>query len=428
MKAAQILLFRAVALDPNFASAYRAIGSTYYNLGDYNEAANYCKKAFDLRDRATERERLGIEVMYYGYGLNDYEESIRRTKQLLEIYPNTTNSWVSLSNLYTKLGEYPQAIDAAEHAYRIDPQSSVATVELARSYLRGGRLADAKRIARAAHAAEKDHWDVHSILFQIAFVERDAAGMKEEGEWGLTHQHANTSLVDLGFASAAGGRLREAMDELSRARSEALRSGDQDFAEGVPLRMARVQAVLGATSQAAESLKQMKGVQGDPSDPGELAYLKAMTGDIGYAERFLANEAGGAGHNTVITRVYAPLLRALLALKSHNPEEAIQDLEAARVYQMRDFTVPFLRAQAEADAGLLDAAAGDCRLILDNPGVDPIAPEYPLAHLGLARILAKQGKADEARKEYEAFLDAWKTSDTDLPQVHEAQRELAQLQ
>jgi tetratricopeptide (TPR) repeat protein len=427
MKAAQILLNRAIALDPNFASAYRAMGSTYYNLGDYNQAAEFYKRAFDLRDRTTERERLGIEVMYYAYGLNDYEESIRRTKQLLQIYPNTTNSWVNLANLYTRLGEYPQAIDAAERAYKFDPQSSVATVELARSYLHDNRFADAKNIATLAHAQGKDHWDIHSILFQIAYVEHDTAKMKQEGEWGLTHQHANTSLYDLAFASAAGGKLREAEDEFSRARVAALRDGEEDFAKGIPLRVARVQVVLGKQALAGTALKQVKGNQGDPSDPGELAYLKVITGDLASAQHFVATADTGETPSTVIVGVYVPLVRALLALRAHKPEEALRLLEPARVYQLRDFTVPFLRAQAETEAGSLDAAAADYRLILDNQGVDPIAPEYSLAHLGLARLLVRQQKTEMARDEYRDFFRAWKDADADLPLLRDAKREFAEL-
>lgn len=427
MKAAQILLNHAIALDPNFASAYRAIGSTYYNLGDYNQAAEFYKKAFDLRDRTTEPERLGIEVMYYGYGLNDYEESIRRTKQLLQIYPNTTNSWVNLSNLYTRLGEYPQAVDAAERAYKIDPQSSVAAVELARAYLHANRFADAKNISTRAHAQGKDHWDIHSILFQVAYVEHDTAKMKQEGEWGLTHQHANTSLYDLAFASAACGKLRESEDEFSRARSEALRDGDLDFAEGIPLRTARVQAVLGQSVLAAASLKLVKGNQGDPSDPGELAYLKAMTGDLAFAQHFVATADTGDKRSTVIVGIYVPLVRSMLALKAHKPEEAVRLLEPARVYQLRDFTVPYLRAQAESEAGSLEAAAADFQLILDNQGVDPIAPEHSLAHLGLARVLVRQQKTEMALKEYRAFFSAWKDGDADLPLLQEAKREFIGL-
>ena len=427
MKAAQILLNRAVSLDPGFASAYRAIGSSYYNLGDYNQAAKYYTKAFDLRERTTERERLGIEVMYYAYGLNDYEESIRRTRQLLEIYPNMTNSWVSLANLYTKLGEYAQSIDAAEHASRLDPQSSVATVELARAELKASHFADAKRIATEAIAEGKDHWDIHSILYQIAYLEHDVAKMKEEGAWGLSHQHANTSLYDMGVAAATGGKLREATDDLSRSRSEALRDGEADFAEGVLLREARVAMELNQPRLAAQSLKQLKAYQGDPSDPGQLAYLKAMMGDIAFAERFVANSESNESHNTVIEGIYVPLVNALLALKNHKPEEAVRLLEPARVYQLRDYTVPSLRAQAETEAGRLEEAAADYRLILDNRGVDPISPLSSLAHLRLARVLVLEKKTDAARSQYREFLEAWRDADPSIALLADARRELAQL-
>jgi DNA-binding winged helix-turn-helix (wHTH) protein/tetratricopeptide (TPR) repeat protein len=112
-KAAQVQLERAVSFDPAFASAYRLLGSSYYNLFDFSEAAVYYKKAFDLRDRTTERERLGIEIMYYGYALNNYEESIRRIRQFLQVYPEDAESWVALSDQLTELGQYSQAIQAA---------------------------------------------------------------------------------------------------------------------------------------------------------------------------------------------------------------------------------------------------------------------------------------------------------------------------
>jgi len=95
---------------------------------------------------------------------------------------------------------------------------------------------------------------------------------------------------------------------------------------------------------------------------------------------------------------------------------------------LRDFNVPYLRAQAETEAGLLDAAAEDYRLILANQGVDPISPFYSLAHLRLARVLAQQKKTEQARQQYRAFFDAWKTADTDLPILQAARSEFARLQ
>lgn len=159
-----------------------------------------------------------------------------------------------------------------------------------------------------------------------------------------------------------------------------------------------------------------------------LVTLKASLGDTGPAQSFIAaNGAASDSRDTVLLYSDLPYLRAILALKDHKPAEAIQLLEPARPYQLRNFAVPYLRAQAETEAGLLDAAVDDYRLILGNQGVDPLAPEYSLSHLRLARVLAQQKKTDEARKEYRAFLDAWKDADSGFPLFEDAKRELAQL-
>jgi hypothetical protein len=172
-------------------------------------------------------------------------------------------------------------------------------------------------------------------------------------------------------------------------------------------------------------LKQLKG---DGGDPGSFAYLKAKLDDLAPAQRFVADNIAATGKkDTVLLYCQLPLVRALLALKAHKPADAVQLLEPARTYQMRDFSVPWLRAQAETEAGMLDAAAEDYRLILLNPGIDPISPVYSLSHLGLARVLALQKKTDAAREEYGAFFAAWKNADPDLKILSDAKSEFARL-
>ncbi|MGC2161143.1 MAG: winged helix-turn-helix domain-containing protein, partial [Silvibacterium sp.] len=239
-KTAQTLLERAIGLDPNFAYAYSSLGSTYYNRGDFAQAATFYKKAFELRERTTERERLNLEINYYAYGLNDYEQAIRSLRLYLDIYPQSPNAWSTLCNLYTQLGEYSQAIEAGEHALRIDSHSGFGATVLARAYKRANRFHDAKQAANTAIANGWDSSGPHSILFQIAYAEQDAAAIKTEGTWGLTHQHANQSLDDLGFAAASDGKLREAINDFSRARTESLRNGDTDYADETLLDLAGV--------------------------------------------------------------------------------------------------------------------------------------------------------------------------------------------
>jgi eukaryotic-like serine/threonine-protein kinase len=425
MKTAQSLAERAIALDPNFASAYRFLSITYYNRGDFVQATTFIKKAFDLRDRTTERERLTIEIAYYAFGIYDYEAAIRSMKLFNQIYPNNVTSWGNLCNIYTQLGEYSEAIDAGEHAYRIDPHFGFVALVLSRAYKRANRFADAKRVAGASVAEGKDQWSTHSILLQVAYAEKDAATIKSESEWDLTHQSVNGALSDLAFAAATSGKLREAIDELSRARAAALRDGDTDYADSALTDMADLQIYFGNSASAAATLKQLKG---DGGDPGSFAYLKAKLGDLAPAQRFVTDNIAATGKkDTVLLYCQLPLVRALLALKAHKPADAVQLLEPARTYEMRDFSVPWLRAQAETEAGMLDAAAEDYRLILLNPGIDPISPVYSLSHLGLARVLALQKKTDAAREEYGAFFAAWKNADPDLKILSDAKSEFARL-
>jgi hypothetical protein len=102
-------------------------------------------------------------------------------------------------------------------------------------------------------------------------------------------------------------------------------------------------------------------------------------------------------------------------------------LEPARAYQMSNYRVPWVRARAEWAAGNLEAAAADYRLILQNPGVEPTSPLYELSHLEVARVLVVERKQEDARREYRAFLEAWREADQDLAIVSSAKRELAQL-
>ena len=161
-------------------------------------------------------------------------------------------------------------------------------------------------------------------------------------------------------------------------------------------------------------------------DPGDVAFLKASNGDTTSAKQFLASGEVNP-QDTISTFVNLPILRAVVALKDHQPKAAIEVLEPARPYQLRDYSVPYWRAQAETKAGMLGAAAADYRLILDSPGVNPISPEYPLAHLNLARVLMLQNKFELAHGEYRKFFDAWKYADQDIPLLQAAKQESEKL-
>jgi len=389
------------------------------------QAVSTIQKAWDLRAHTTERERLTIEIAYNTYGDWDWESAVERLRIYNQIYPNDAAGWFNLSSMYSRLGEYLQAIEAAEHAYHLAPNSGSGAETLARAYMRANRFADAKRVAAAAIAEGKDRWGTHRILYEIAYAEHDTQRMKTEGEWGFTHGEMGQSLTDLGFVAASEGKVREAAEYFTRARQEAIRAGDEDFADDATMFMAGILLQDGDLRGAAAKLKQMSS---DAIDRGTTAEFKADLGDLGPAQREIARASASETRNTLSLYFDLPMLRAMLALKGHQPAEAVKDLEPGRKYQMRDYGVPFLRARAEAEAGMLDKSAEDYRLVLANPGLDPIWPGHSIAHVELARVLVRANRLDEARAEYRVFLDIWKDADPQVPLLMQAKEEYAKLQ
>jgi tetratricopeptide (TPR) repeat protein len=272
----QELLKRAIQLDPNFASAYRELSDNYYNRRDYVQSAALIRKAYELRVHTTERERLAIEIAYNINGTMDWEAAIASLKLYNQVYPNNASNWYTLCKMYSALGEYTQAIEAGEHAYRMAPHSGTGADILARAYRKANRFADARRVAQAAIVEGKEIWGLHSNLFQIAFAEHDSAAMNAEAEWGFSHQETAQTLVDLGFVASCQGKRREAVNDFSRARQDAIKNGDSDFADLESMWLAGILLEFGDPHGAAASLNQMKS---DGGDPGTVTLFKADLGD-----------------------------------------------------------------------------------------------------------------------------------------------------
>jgi eukaryotic-like serine/threonine-protein kinase len=172
----------------------------------------------------------------------------------------------------------------------------------------------------------------------------------------------------------------------------------------------------------------LKQMQSDAFDPGTTAQFKAELGDLGPARRVVAEISESGTRNTISLYLDRPMLQAMIDLKTGKPAEAVKDIEPAQKYQMRDYGVPLLRAAAETEAGMLDKAADDYRLVLANPGHFPVWPGHSFTHLYLARVLVRQRKLDEARAEYRTFLEIWKNADVDVPLLIQAKEEYAKIQ
>ncbi|HUA91515.1 MAG TPA: winged helix-turn-helix domain-containing protein [Terracidiphilus sp.] len=418
---------RAVALDPQFAMAYGAMANEFYNLSEPTLASEFYKKAFELSDRVSARERLILEAHYYSEGLRDMEQGINTYRQWAATYPNDWVPWVDLANDYTQLGEYAPAIAAARQALKIQPDRAINYSVLVRALKRANQLAEAQTVAAEAQRRGKDSAGLHASLFEIAAANRNANALAQEMQWAANNSNGWYGWYFLflrGEAAAAAGKHKQADDLFRNAWEVAERQRLEEAADHILIYQATVELGFGLPAHSRVTLSHTRNADFHSPD---FAIARAQLGDSSLAERFISTSSGDPHPGTIPANVDLPRVRATLAMAKGKPLDAVAALEPARPYEMASYTVPNQRAEAWLKAGHPEFAVSEYQKILTNQGVDPLSPLYPMAHLGIARAYSRQNKIAESRSEYEHFFALWKEADTDLPLLAQARAEYARL-
>ncbi|MGA3159817.1 MAG: winged helix-turn-helix domain-containing protein [Terracidiphilus sp.] len=417
---------RAVELDPQFAMAYGAIGSEYYNLSEYNIASQYFRKAFELSGRISAKEKLILQAHYYCEGEKDVLQGIQVYWMWAGAYPHDWAPWLNLANEYTQLGQYAPAIAAGERAVEEAPDriKAKAYSVLARAYRRANRFADAKSLALRAQKRGADSPGLRSTLLQMAFAENDPAALAREIKWGEDHNGGWYFQDNLAGGEATTGHYRKAEELFRSAYGSAINEKLVETADEILLDHAQVEYEFGLPEDSRATLKRINSVKTASPD---LAILNAELGNTSFAESYLAEQSSNTHPGTHMAYLNLPLLRAALAMGRDKPLDAVEALEPARPYEMANYAVLTLRAEAYLMAGRPEMATAEYQKILANPGIDPISPLYPLAHLGLAHAYAARNNISASRSEYEKFFDLWKNADADVPILKQARAEYSRL-
>jgi eukaryotic-like serine/threonine-protein kinase len=415
---------RAVELDPKFAMAYGAIATEYYNLNEFNVASQYYRKAFELSDRVSAKEKLIIQAHYYCEGQKNVLQGIQVYWMWAGTYPHDWMPWVNLANEYTQLGQYASAIAAGERAVEEAPNRGMAYSVLTRAYKRANRFADAKSVAQRAEQRGIDSSGLHSSLMQIAFAENDQDALAREIKWGENHNGGWYFLDIQAGGAATAGEYKKA-EELFRSAYELANNENlAETADDILLDQAQMEFEFGLTDASRATLSRLG--SSDKTSP-DLAILRAELGDDAFAENYLTEQNSKGNSGTHMAYLNLPLLRAVLATEQARPLDAVAVLEPARPYEMANYAVLTQRAEAYMKAGRGEMAVPEYQKIIANPGIDPVSPLYSLAHLGLARAYALENNQAASRGEYEKFFDTWKNADADVPVMKQARIEYSRL-
>jgi DNA-binding winged helix-turn-helix (wHTH) protein/tetratricopeptide (TPR) repeat protein len=417
---------RAIELDPQFAMAYRELGSDNYNLSQMDISAQYFQKAFDLSDRLSTREQLYIRASYYAYGQHNLIDGIKTWQLLASTYPQDPLPIADMMDEYDQLGQYGPSIALGERGVKQFPDSQLIYENLGEAYMHANRFDDFDRVARRLDQVGKGDTGVHLGRFYVGLARQDQEAVMREDQWFTAHEDGTSVWYFPSFrgkAAAAFGKYQLAEQLFQRAYESAKRANLPEAADKVLIDQAKTEFELGFPGATRDTLRR---VQNSGRTSPEIVCLETTLGDTSSAERFLALHSA-ATHDTLMTYVWIPRVRAALALQHGKPLDAIAVLEPARPYEMRDYTVPWLRAEAYQKAGQAGNAIEEYKKILANPGIDPTDPILMLSHLGVARALASQSDKAMGKREYESFFAEWKNADATVPVLKEARLEYARL-
>jgi len=438
---------RAIELDPNFAVGYLAMGIDFANLGELGRSTEYLSKAFQLREHASEWERLTIAAGYYQGVTGELDKAAQAYQQEIENYPRTATAYGNLGVLFGEQGQYEKALEVTRQAVRLLPDRSGGYGNLAGFAIALQRFEESRQIIREAQAQKLDHYIFHAHLYALAFLGGDSAKMAEQLQWFASKPEENYGLALASDTEAYGGHLAKAQELTKRSLDSAIRQDSKERGAMWQANAALIQAAYGHAIEARESAaKALKFAPASQSVESEAALAFAMAGDSTRAESLARQLGKRFPLDTQIQSLWLPAIQAQLALNRRNPAPALNALQAVTPIELGN--IPFLksisclyptyiRGETYLAAGEGGAAAAEFQKILDHSGIVWNCWTGALAHLGVARAYALEAKssqgadADAARAKalaaYKDFLTLWKDADPDIPVFIAAKAEYAKL-
>jgi tetratricopeptide (TPR) repeat protein len=440
---------RAIELDPKFAMGYGAVGNDYFSMGELGRASEYYAKAFELREHASEREKLVITARYYESVSGELDKAAQTYQEWVENYPRDYRAHFNLGNVYAEQGQYEKAAEVTREALRLAPDNSSSPYwGLANDLLALQRFDDAHQTIEQTQARKLDNPGLRNARYALAFLRGDSSAMAEQEQWFAGKPEENFGLSLASDTEAYAGHLGKAREFTRRSADSAIRADSREtgaiWLENSALREAAFGNMTDAKQAVAEGLKLVPASQ---SVEVEAALAFAMAGDAEQAESLAQDLNKRFQLDTQMQSLWLPAIHAQMALNRKNPASAVNSLQAASgielgqiafVANMSCLYPTYVRGEAYLAAGQGSAAAAEFQKIIDHSGIVWNCWTGALAHLGLARANALQAKtsqgadADAARTRaltaYKDFLTLWKDADPDILIYRQAKAEYAKLQ
>ena len=423
---------RAVQIDPGFAMAYADLGVMHSELDEFEVAAANVAKAYALRERVTDSERLQLTLQYERTVTGDLEKARLAAELWAETYPRAPQPRGYLSGAMTAIfGRYEDTAKHARKAIELDPDFGIAYFNLSRSYLKMGKYREAEEVVARALQRGIDNQEILLQQYDLAFLRRDDAAMQAVlARAQLKPDARELILLHHALTLACQGRLESARSNADLVVSAALRGQyRQRVAEA-----RSVEAVWESFAGNAAAARRAATAAITPFSGREVHYAAAlalaMAGDSAAARKLTDELAKRYPEDTYVQLQYLPVLRAQLALNAGHPVEAIEALGKARPTEMGTVRAAvgelypiYFRGLAHMAAHKAAEASQDFRRILDHPASYINDPVGPAARLQLARSWSLAGDKVKARAAYLDLLELWRDADPAMPVLVQAKAE-----
>jgi DNA-binding winged helix-turn-helix (wHTH) protein/tetratricopeptide (TPR) repeat protein len=424
---ARDVLKTAITLDPDFAIAYAQLGSTYSNLGEPSYAKQYFEKAFALRARATEPERLYITGRYFDIVTGEREKGSENSKLWLEIYPNDWKAYNALANNAVLLGRYQTAVDNAHKAMELGPGQDFGVSNLLMGLMGLNRMDEAKDLCEKLLSTGHDDSFIHLDLFGIAYFENDQPALERQSDWAKKHPNDVGMLFAEGSAAASEGRLETATKQFDQVAELDIANGDSEAAAIALAVSAESNSEMGRTSIARKESERALKLGRNEMVYGLTGLVASRGNEIQRAQLLLNQMDHEHPLATFNLGIYSPILRTMVAVsRGTSPAEVTHLMEPALPYEfgsLADMLPIYVRGTAYLAANSPAQAEAEFQKIIRNRNIDPLTTLHPLSLLGMARCYRMTGKMVESENAYRQLFTLWKNADKSLPLLLKARDE-----
>jgi len=419
---------QAIRLDPNFAMAYQALGRCYLDLGDDNLASDNMRKAYELRERVSEREKLEIESSYYRSVTGDLKRARQASELQLQLYPRDWGPLIDLAIIDFNLGQHEKSLSDLQEIHRRSPTDPYPYPGLVEGYSFLNRFDEANSTAEEVLAKGIAYPYLRYFIYELAFLQGDSTRMQQQVTWSTGKPGIENVMLELeGVTAAYYGKLAKAREYYRRAVDSATQSAEKETVANHLVDWAYLEVLLGNVAEARKLASAALADSGGRSIQMQVAQVLAYSGDTARAKELADELAKKFPEDTVVQFIQLPWVFAQLALNQKDPSKAIELLQKVAPYDLADFNSVYVRGNAYLATGKGTEAAAEFQKFLDHRGMLGNSPLGVIAHLGLARAYALQGDTAKAKAAYQDFLTLWKDADPDIPILIAAKSEYAKL-